>query len=179
MPGLTLTVYYFRGFRRGLHPESEGGLIAGGRAAVQFLTGGLGMPTALAWPWSAGVTLALVAIAAVLLGRTWVRRPEERPRVFGLAAFLAGVTALAAAVGWGRGWAGQLAGFQDRYVTMATPFWCWVAFVFLLYAPPALGRLVHNTLFATLCVLLWPNMQAGLEHGREVASRVEATDSRP
>ena len=81
------------------------------------------------------------------------------------------MVALAAAVGWGRGWAGDRAGFQDRYVTMATPLWCWLAFAFRLYAPPPLGRLVPNVLFAASCMLAWPNA-AGRARARP--SRVPA-----
>jgi hypothetical protein len=174
LPGLGFSALYFRGFRAGLHPETTGGIVDVARTALQFLTGGIGIPAALLWPWSGAVTLGLAALCVVLLGRSWWRQPDERPRVFGLAAFLAAVLALAAAVGWGRGWSGGRAGFQERYFTMATPLWCWLALVFRLYAPPALGRLVPNALFAALCAFGWPNTEAGLEYGRDVAARAKA-----
>ena len=95
---------------------------------MQFLTGGIGIPAPMLWPWSGGVTLGLMALSLVFLGRAWAFRPAERPRIFGLAAFLLAMLALGAAVGWGRGWAGDQAGFQERYITMATPLLCWIAF---------------------------------------------------
>ena len=174
VPGLTLTSLYFVGFRKGLHPEAPGGAFDGLRAGLQFLSVGVGMPAAMAWPWSGAATLGLVASALGFLGRAWLRLPRERPRIFGLVAFLLAVLALAGAVGWGRGWAGDRAGFQDRYITMATPLWCWMAFAFRLYAPTALSRLIPNVLFAALCVLAWPNVRDGIEHGRDISGRAEA-----
>jgi hypothetical protein len=174
LPGLVLSALYFHGFRQGDHPAAAGGPFDGVRTALQFLTGGIGEPAALGWPWSGAATLGSVVLALAALGRTWVARPQERCRVFGLLAFLAALSTVAAGVGWGRGWAGPLAGFQDRYVTMAVPLWCWLVIVFRLYAPPALGGLVANTLFATACVLFWPNTEAGLKRGREGAETAAA-----
>ena len=174
LPGLTLTALYFRGFRQGLNPESPGGIYDGLRTGLQFLTGGIGIPAAELWPWSGAVTLGLTALALVFLGRAWALLPFERPRVFGLTAFLLVVLALAVGVAWGRGWAGDRAGFQERYITMATPLWCWFAFVFRLYAPAGVGRLLPNALFAALCACAWPNTQSGLQYGRDRAATVKA-----
>jgi hypothetical protein len=75
--------------------------------------------------------------------------------------------ALATAVAWGRSWAGDMAGFQERYITMATPLWCWFALVFRLCSPAGIGRLLPNVLFAALCTCAWPNTTAGLRYARE------------
>jgi hypothetical protein len=177
LPGVALTVLYFRDFRKGLHPEAADGILDGLRTGLQFLTGGIGVPAPLLWPWSGAVTLGLIAISLVFLGRAWVLRADERQRLFGLTAFLTSMLALAGAVGWGRGWAGSLAGFQERYITMAAPLWCWFAVVFRLYTPPNIGRLVPNILFAALCVCAWPNAQGGLRYGRAAAAQTEALSS--
>jgi hypothetical protein len=171
LPGVCIAAFYFRGFRAGIHPETSGGIVDGARTGLQFLTGGLGVPAAVLWPWSGAVTVALAALGVVFLVRVWAVRPGERPRVFGLAAFLAALLALAAGVGWGRGWAGGMAGLQERYFTMASPLWCWFMLVFRRYAPPTIGRLLANTMFAAVCVFLWPNTEAGLEYGRKVAAQ--------
>ncbi len=174
LPGLVFSALYFQGFRQGAHPAALGGLFDNARAALQFLTGGIGAPAALGWPWSGAVTLGLIALGLAALALAWVTRPQERCRAVGLLAFLSALFTVAAGVGWGRGWAGPLAGFQDRYVTMAAPLWCWLVIVLRLYAPPALGGLVANTLFVAACVLLWPNTEAGLKRGREVAETASA-----
>jgi hypothetical protein len=177
LPGLVLTVLYLRGFRKGLYPDAPGGIFDGLRTGVQFLTGGIGIPGAVLWPWSGAATLGLLALSVVFLGRACVLRPDERPRIFGLTAFLAAMLALAAAVGWGRSWAGNFAGFQERYITMATPLWCWFAFVFRLYTPPNVGQLLLNALFAALCACAWPNTEAGLQYGRRCATMTTSLSS--
>ena len=173
-PGMALTAAYFGGFRRVANPPAPGGVLDAIRTAVQFLAGGVGMPASWAWPWSGAATLGLLAMALAVLGHAWAFRPVERPRVFGLVAFLAAMAAMAAGVGWGRGWAGEQAGFQGRYVTMAAPFWCWLIVVTRLYAPPALGGLVANGIFAAACILLWPNAREGLEQGRRGRQTADA-----
>lgn len=174
VPGLALTAAYFRGFRSVPHPPAPGGVADTLRAAVQFAAGGLGEPAAWAWPWSGAATLGLVGLGAALVAGAWLRRPEERPRAAGLAAFLAGVAALALAVGWGRGWSGDRAGFADRYVAMATPAWCWVAVAVRWGAPAGLGRALEHGLFALVCVLLWPNAEAGFARARDGAAKAGA-----
>ncbi|ODU01342.1 MAG: hypothetical protein ABS79_01880 [Planctomycetes bacterium SCN 63-9] len=174
VPGLLLTVLYFRGFRWDPHPPAPGGIFDNMRAALQFLAGGLGAPASWGWPWTGWGTLAAISIGLAILIRGWVVDPRGRSRVAALAAFLAAILTLGAGVGWGRGWAGPLAGFQDRYVAMATPLWCWLAIVFQLYAPPIIDSLGGNTLFAFACILLWPNAEAGLASGRGSTANAQA-----
>ena len=173
-PSLVLSALYLHGFHAGSHPVSPGGILDVARTAVQFLAGGVGAPASWAWPLSGVITLGLASLGLLLLGRAWVFQAEERPRILGLVAFLGAMTAMAGAVGWGRGWAGPLAGFQDRYVTMATPFWCWLVVVVRCYAPPSPGGLVSSTLFAVVCVLLWPNTEVGLACGERNAAAAAA-----
>jgi hypothetical protein len=174
VPALVLTVFYFHGFQRTVNPEATSGALAGFGTALQFLCGGIGAPAEWAWPYSGAVTLGLVLLALLFLGRAWTRQHAEGPRIVGLVAFLAAVATLGAAVGWGRGWAGDRAGFQDRYVTMAAPLWCWLALALRLYAPPVAAGLLSNALFAALCVFLWPNAQSALRHGQKMAAEAQA-----
>lgn len=174
LPGLAVLAFYFRGFRPAPHPPAPNGVLDALRAGVQFLTVGLGMPAGRGWPWSGLAPLGALGLALALLGRAFVTRPDERPRVVGLLAVLSGLVGLAAGVGWGRGWSGDQAGLQDRYVTMAAPFWCWVAVAFRVYAPPAAERVAAASLLAIACVLAWPNTQVGLDHGWTLAARAEA-----
>ena len=49
------------------------------RTGLQFLSVGVGMPAAMAWPWSGAATIGLVALALGFLGTAWIRSPRERP----------------------------------------------------------------------------------------------------
>ena len=61
-------------------------------------------------------------------------------------------------------------GFEPRYVTLASPLGCTLYFVWDLYGgTPALRRLVPLGLLATMLVVLWPNTQAGIAAGKELA----------
>jgi hypothetical protein len=177
LPGLAVTALYFRGFHQGLHPEAPGGVLDALRAALQFLAGGIGLPASVLWPWSGWLTLGLIVLSIAFLTRSWICQPDQRPRVFGLSSFLMSMLAIAGAVGWGRGWAGDMAGFQDRYVTMAIPLWCWFAFVFRVCMPPSVGRLSQYSLFTIVCACVWPNTAGALQHGHEVSTQVKALSS--
>ena len=95
----------------------------------------------------------------------------------GMLAFLGGLISLAVGLGWGRAGSSPLAGFEPRYVTLASPLGCTLYFVWDLYGgTPALRRLVPLGLLATMLVVLWPNAQAGIAAGKrlaEAASRFE------
>jgi hypothetical protein len=174
LPGLVVAIFYFRGFQKGIYPAAPGGIVDNLRTGLQFLTGGVGIPGAVLWPWSGIVTLGLIALCVIFLGWESLARPDERPRIFGLTAFLLSQLTIAGAVGWGRGWSGSMAGFQDRFVTMAIPLWCWIVFALRLYMPSTIGRLLLTSLFASLCACAWPNTQAGLQHGRDTSARARA-----
>jgi hypothetical protein len=169
IPGVALCVFYLQGFRPSEHRAAAGGLSDCARTALQFLTGGIGEPASLGWPYSGAATFGLTVLALGALARSWLIQPQERCRVFGLVTFLAALLTIAAGVGWGRGWAGPVAGFQNRYVTMAAPLWCWLVIVFRLHAPPTAGGLLANALFVAACVLVWPNADSGLKRGRQGA----------
>ena len=167
VPATLLTAWYFRGFRAGTYPEPPGGLADRLRAALQFVTGGVGVPSEWGWPISGLLTLGLALVVLASLTRAWIKVRGDRTRIFGLLMFLGGVAILALAVGWNRGWAGDLAGFQRRYVVMATPFWCWLVVAARLAAPRVWGQVMTNILFALICCLAWPNTELGWNHARD------------
>ena len=167
VPGLSLMSYYFQGFQPGVRPVAAGGTTDILRTALQFLAGGVGVPAGWVWPASGMVTGSLLTWSIMFLTRAWIEQPLERTRIFGLFCFLGGVLSMAVAVGWGRGWAGGMAGFQDRYVTLATPFWCWLVVTIRLYAPVASGRGLMSSLFAVTCLLAWPNAEFGIKGGQK------------
>ena len=115
---------YFWGYRAAGHHAIEGGIAATLTTALQFLSLMLGPSATRLWPYS-GLVVALLFVASVgLLIGVVVRRPTERPRALGLLAFLGGLSSLAVGLGWGRAGSSVLAGFEPRYVTLASPLGC-------------------------------------------------------
>ena len=105
--------------------------------------------------------------------RVVVTQPEERLRSLGILCFLAATGVLAAGVGWGRAAAGDLAGFQDRYVVISVPWLCFASLAWDLYGTTTVRRLVPMCLLVTASILLWPNTVAGLENAE--AGRAQAS----
>ena len=167
VPGVALSILYFRGFQPGVHPPAPGGLVDVLRTALQWLAGGIGTPALATWPVSGLATAGLLVGALLILARTWLWHPAERTRAFGLLCFLGGVISLALAVGWGRGWSGSLAGFQDRYITLATPFWCWLLVVGRVYASKESGRKLAIILLGCCGWVVFTNSESGIRHGNE------------
>jgi hypothetical protein len=122
-----------------------------------------------------GVALAILATAAVLIS-AWVRQPEERTRAAGLFLFLAGMGLFALGLGWGRAADEPGAGYASRYATYSAPLLFSVYFAWELYGPPAARRLVPMTLFAVLCALFVPNLQASGLRVREHVQTARAVE---
>jgi hypothetical protein len=78
--------------------------------------------------------LILLGAGGVILLRAWCRRPDERPRVLGLGAYLAAYVCVAVAIGWGRGGGGPRMGLQSRYMSLSIPALCTLYFIPLLYS---------------------------------------------
>jgi hypothetical protein len=176
LPAVALVPLYFRGYQSaGYHPAASD-LTAAARTTLQFLAMGLGSAGARLAPASGLIVLGLLLTAVVVLVRAWFSRPGERPRVLGLSCALASFLSVALAIGWGRGGQGEVAGLQDRYVTLSVPGLILVYLVFALYGPGSTRRLVPMSLLCGLCLLAWPNTQEGLEHGRKMAEHIAAFD---
>jgi hypothetical protein len=171
VPAFLVMALYLREFQGARHHPSAAGVWEALRTGLQFLSLGLGPSGATLWPGSGLAVLGLLLLSVWRLVRVWVRGPEERLRASGLLAFLGAMGCLALGLGWGRAGSGGLAGFADRYVTLAAPTLCAVYFVWDLDGTPVPRHLVPMVLFVAMCILLWPNTQAGLDHGREVAAR--------
>jgi hypothetical protein len=107
-----------------------------------------------------GLTLlGLLLLSAVVLVRTWLGQPRERLRASGLLLFLGATGALLLTVGRarvGHGWRWQMGGV---YLNMAIPALCATYHIGILYARPAIGELMHTTLFILSCLFFLPNYQ--------------------
>jgi hypothetical protein len=171
-PALAVTLLYFRGYQPPAHTAIEGGIAGALRTSIQFLGIGLGPPVAVLWPWSGFVVIALFLSNLALTVYVMARRSEERLRALGILCFLAANVVLAAGVGWGRSAAGDLAGFQDRYVVITVPWFCITSVVWDLYGTAMARRLVPMCLLVAASILLWPNTSGGLEYAE--AGRAQA-----
>lgn len=169
---LLIVVSYFRGYRAAGHHRVDGDLAASLVTALQFLSLMLGPSAALLWPYSGALVVLLLVSSVAISARAAIRRPEERPRVLGLLAFLAGIGSLALGLGWGRAGASPLGGFEPRYVTLAAPMGLAIYLLWDLCGdPPWIRRLVLTCLFATMLVVSWPNTQAGIVGGKRLAEQ--------
>lgn len=169
---LGLVAWYFRGYQSSTHHATHGGLAAALRTSLQFLSLTFGPSAATLWPYSGAFTAGLSVATVGLLLRTLAVRSDERPRAFGLLAYLGAVGSLGLGLGWGRAGTSGLGGFEPRFVTLAAPLSVVVYFAWDLYgAPSILRRLVPLGLFAALLALLWPNTAIGLADGRELAGQ--------
>ena len=131
----------------------------------QFFSTGLGVTGATWWPWSLAV-LVVLALAFVQLARS-LRTPAERELALPLACLLAGGTALALLVAWGRGNDGEFAGFTNRYVLLAAVTFT-VAHLALRVTADNLGvRLVRIALFAAVALGVSPSVEYAVDTGTE------------
>jgi hypothetical protein len=171
LPALLLLTVYHWGYHGSPAPNWRGEP-AMAKTALQFLSLAFGPPVARLWPYSGWAVAGLLALSVAILFGVLLREPRERPRAWGLLCFLAAMGSLALGLGWGRAGTIPGAGFADRYVILAVPSLCAVSLCWQIYGGPVFSRLVPMGLFVAMCVLLWPNSQAGLVHGRIV--RAEA-----
>jgi hypothetical protein len=158
------TIYLVRWHRVPYHPRSQS-VLQTVMTALKALTIGLGPATREIWPVSGLLVLGVMGASALLLVRTWREREDERARAGGLMLFLLAVSGLALALGLGRN------GFETRYLTLTTPIWCGVAFVWLLYGKPARFG-VPAALASAALIALAGNTSFGLDYARELRGQL-------
>ena len=173
-PALAFTLLYFRGYLAPSHHAIQGDIAGALRTSIQFLGIGFGPSASVLWPWSGLVAVALFLSSLVLIARVLTRQSEERLRSLGILCFLAANGVLAAGVGWGRAAAGELAGFQDRYVAISAPWLCIGSLAWGLYGTTTARRLIPMCLLLAASVLLWPNTRSGLENAEAGQAQAKA-----
>jgi hypothetical protein len=131
--------------------------------AWQFLTTGFGAIARDYW-WLWGIPQAFFLIFAMTELARANRRPGERLRATGLAAFMLAQLTVAVAIGFGR--PGQ--GLILRYSLLATPCLCGVYFIFLLYAGSPWKVRVPAILCLIMAGMVLPNTWLGLYYQRQL-----------
>jgi hypothetical protein len=167
LASIALVGFYAVGFK-GSEPQLPASSVSQlALTALQFLSLAFGYISLSWWTWWAAGAVVLLFLSYAILIRTFIGRPEERARSFGLIAFLCAMLTLACAISWGRGAIGPYAVlFSFRYVSLAVLWPCCAFFTLLLYGGRGVGRFVQNALFVCSLVMLWPNYENGVFYGR-------------
>jgi hypothetical protein len=174
LTALVIAVLYFVGYQTPAGHGLSPGWRASIRAALQMATMCFGQGSVHYWPTTGMVVLALLVMTVGLALFVYRKQPEERPRVIGVLALLAGLSCLMLVTGWGRAFIGPTAGFASRYVTLAIPALCCIYLAWGLYGGPNTGRTVQMCLFSLACAFYLPNVEDAIEVGRSRRQRFAA-----
>ena len=163
-----LLVLYFIGLPSSRSSESlklEPVLIV--RTMLQFLGVGTFSASYTSWPRplrAVGqlVSATLFLISTVLVILAILRKPDERTRALGLLAFQGAMACIVLGIGIGRPGAGGV----PRYAIMLAPALCGLYFIWVLYGPPAIGRVVTVALLVCELGLALPNLHYGVAIGK-------------
>jgi hypothetical protein len=181
---LLLVPLYFVGLHRIKQSPPSPSYWATFRTSLEFLSFSFGWAASNFWTGSdesippvfgVGV-LVLSLLSAALLVVVWRKQPQERPRALGLLLFLGAMAALAWAMGSARAGRGPGAGYQGRYVILATPVLCCLYFVWECYGPPRSRRLIQIGLVTALCLLFSLNVRTTLQFAKEHREQMGAAE---
>lgn len=134
----------------------------------QFSIVGIGVPSALHWPWSLAL-LVPVAVAVGSLARG-LREVRVRGTALPIACALVGGAGLACVVAWGRGNDGPLVGFTNRYELLGAIPLCVAQLALRTSADTLAARLARFGLFAAVAASVAPNVEYAANVGRERAA---------
>jgi hypothetical protein len=148
---------YVIGYAPGTSPANPG-LRATAVTALQALSMSLGPAGTEYWPYSGVAVFALLAVTAILLIVLFARQPTVRTCSAGMLLFLVAITAVALAIGFGRGGYEGSSGLQTRYVVLMTLALCGI---YLAWAVNdlAAGRFVQMLLFVVACGFFLDNLR--------------------
>lgn len=153
-----LAVLYFVGYEPVPYHPSNPGIAGKVLAAAKVTTLGLGPGVQALWPLTGLAAGLVLAAAGVALAHGWREHPDQRERIGGLAALMAGLGALGLAIGSSRD------GFEPRYVLLMAPLWCAAYVAFTLYGPQRLAAGGRAALLVGALALLVPNTRSGVNY---------------
>jgi hypothetical protein len=187
--GLTATALlfvplYFVGLRLSKASPPSPSYWATLRTSLEFLSYGFGWAASSFWtgaddsipPVFGAAVVALSLLSAALLVVVLLKQPQERPRALGLLLFLGAMAALAWSMGSARAGRGPGAGYQGRYVILATPLLCCLYLIWECYGPPRSRRLIQVGLFTALCILFSQNVRGTLQFAKEYREQMAAAE---
>lgn len=121
------------------------------------------------WAWG-GLAAGFLVAGVLLAAGAAVTDRAQRPGALGLLAFFAGVVALTAAVGWGRGGLGLF----GRYATLLSPGLCAVYFTALICGGVRAGALIPAALLLCVGLMTWRNIRLGVEGAARLRAGADA-----
>jgi hypothetical protein len=159
---LALSALYFVGYEHPWWNPPSPGIKETLKTAAKLAALGLGPVASRSWPAfiaiALGILLTSLAVAAWGVLKT---KGSERQRALGIFLLFGNLLAFVLAVGYGRaGWVPTL-GLPIRYVLLAVPALFTSFFIWELYGPARLRKVVHAGLFVAVLVLLPLNMRVG------------------
>jgi hypothetical protein len=161
-----LVAVYFVGYSAPPGHLAPPSLMVWAHTSLNFLLAGFGPAVGDLRVYGAAAVGALGLVALFALLAAWKNHPRERLGVVGFFLFLAGMAALAVAVGKGRAFLGSGAGFASRYVMLSVPFIMALHLGVGRWARPQVARFVQmGLLLVAVCVALG-NFRAGGDYGR-------------
>lgn len=156
-----LAAMYFQGiYARAYTP----GFYASLRTGIQFISFGIGPGAKEIWPISGLLVLIVCTTIVWKCLMVFRNHPAHRIRAAGFLMYLAGIIALATAIGLGRAFIGPIAGFEPRYMTLAVPLMLLLFLLCETYGNAALKRHLPRTLFIMMALLFFVNAQKGISH---------------
>ena len=159
---LALSALYFVGYERPWWNPPSPGIKETFKTAAKLAALGFGPVASRSWQVS--IAIALGILSASLAVAAWgvlKTKGSERQRALGVFLLFGNLLAFVLAVGYGRaGWVPAL-GVPIRYVLLSVPALFTSFFIWELYGPARLRKVVHTGLFLAVLVLLPLNMRVG------------------
>ncbi|HLW67288.1 MAG TPA: glycosyltransferase family 87 protein [Gemmataceae bacterium] len=125
--------------------------------------------------YACAVAVAIL-IALVIALRTIRRRPGERLRTSGILTVLAGLLAMALAIGHARTWYADTASFGIHYVLVMSPLLVATYLIVTLNAPVRVAPLLQASLLTLVAIAAWQNYRPGEKWGGEMRQIVRAIE---
>ncbi|MCE9606304.1 MAG: hypothetical protein K8U03_15515 [Planctomycetia bacterium] len=176
VPAGLLVVWYFSG-SAGVGFETESvRVIDALRGAAQAVTISCGRMGRELWPVSGFIVFGGLVAVSCFLVRSWLRRPEVRLEVVGMACFLLAMVAQALAIGIARGALSPDYCLTGRYTLLTAPLLAACAVCAGLYATRSVGLRAQWVMTVVVLAVAISYGSNGVHHARELLVKTERVE---